>query len=96
MTLSLSARVRQNYFKVLVNSASALNLLSLNKAIELVYRVTPLTELLANTTNRLKIKVYRITVLDIEIIDSRGYKQLQTIPFIIVDITRYNIFLGLL
>lgn len=93
--VTLKARVKQDTTDALVDSASALNLLSLKKAREYGVSVTPLTEVLAKAANGSKMRVHGTAILEVELTDSRGRKELHTVPFVVADISGYDMFLGL-
>ena len=51
--------------------------------------------MLTKAVNRLKLGIYRIIILNINLKDLKGCYILEKIPFIITNIIEYEIFLGL-
>jgi hypothetical protein len=81
--------------EALINRGSQLNLMSALLAKEQRLTIKPLPKLIAEGVNRLEIPVYRTTTAGIAITDSRSRIQTHQVPFIVTDLRRYPIYLGL-
>lgn len=55
----------------------------------------PLPKLLAEGVNRTNVPVYGSTVATVEITDSRGHVEAHRIPFVVTDLKRYPLYLGM-
>jgi hypothetical protein len=78
-----------------VDGGSQLNLLSAMVAKEQNLQVDPLPSLLAEGVNGGSIPVYGTTTVTILITDSRGKQEAQEVPFVVTDLRRYPVYLGL-
>ena len=81
--------------EALVDGGSQLNLLSAMVAKEQNLQVDPLPSLLAEGVNGGSIPVYGTTTVTILVTDSRGKQETQEIPFVVTDLRRYPVYLGL-
>jgi len=81
--------------EAMIDGGSQLNLLSAVLAKEQELEVEPLPELLAEAVNGGKLTVYGTTEVDVTITDSRGCVKTQPIPFVVTDLRRYKMYLGL-
>jgi hypothetical protein len=52
--------------------------------------------MLAKGVNRLELPIYRTTNTDVTITDSRGHKETYKVCFVVTDLKRYKMYLGLL
>jgi hypothetical protein len=75
--------------EALIDGGSQLNLLLALLAKEQDLIVSLLLKFLAEGADGKSIKVYRTTKVSIEIVDSRGKKEIQDVPFIVADIKKY-------
>jgi hypothetical protein len=93
--LTIQTVIKQSEVEALINRGSQLNLI--NKAFinERKLKLRPIPELLAEAANRSEMQIYRITTADVDILDSRGRKETHTVSFIVADLRRYQIYLGL-
>ena len=78
-----------------MDGGSQLNLLSAMVAKEQNLQVDPLPSLLAEGVNGGSIPVYGTTTVTILVTDSRGKQETQEIPFVVTDLRRYPVYLGL-
>jgi hypothetical protein len=81
--------------ETLIDGGSQLNLISKSLAIEQKLPIDPMPELLAECANGSEMPVYGTTVADIAITDSRGRKETHRVPFVVTDLQRYSMYLGL-
>jgi hypothetical protein len=81
--------------EALVDGGSQLNLLSAMVAKEQNLQVDPLPSLLAEGVNGGSIPVYGTTTVTMLITDSRGKQEAQEVPFVVTDLRRYPVYLGL-
>jgi hypothetical protein len=81
--------------QALVDGGSQLNLLSAMVAKEQNLQVDPLPSLLAEGVNGGNIPVYGTTTVTVLITDSRGKQEAQEVPFVVTDLRRYPVYLGL-
>lgn len=81
--------------EALLDGGSQLNLLSAMIAKEQSLQVTPLPSLLAEGVNGSNIPVYGTTIVQTTVTDSRGRKETYDVPFVVTDLRRYKIYLGL-
>lgn len=81
--------------EALIDGGSQLNLISALLAKELDLRVKPLSTFLAEGANGSKMPIHGTTTADVAITDSRGRKQTHSIPFVVSDLNRYQVYLGL-
>jgi hypothetical protein len=79
----------------LVNRGSQLNLISKTFVNEQKLKLVSIPELLAEAANSLEILIYSITTADVTITDSRGRKETHVVPFVVADLRRYQMYLGL-
>lgn len=79
----------------LIDGGSQLNLLSANLAKEHDLTVEPLPSLVAEGLGGSEIKLYGLTVAKLLITDSRGRTKEQEVPFVVAEIKRFQICLGL-
>jgi len=82
-------------FEALIDGGSQLNLLSAVVAKEQGLQVDPLPQLLAEGVNGSSIPVYGTTTVKTTITDSRGKKESSKIPFVVTDLRKYKMYLGL-
>ena len=82
-------------FEALIDGGSQLNLISAMVAKEQSLQVDPLPQLLAEGVNGSSIPVYGTTTAMTTITDSRGREQTQELPFVVTDLRRYKMYLGL-
>ncbi|KAH6480324.1 hypothetical protein HBI55_254530 [Parastagonospora nodorum] len=80
---------------IFLDPGSQLNLMSTKLAKEQGLEVTPLTGFLAEGVGEGNLTIYGTTVADVVVIDSRGKKENHEIPFVVTDLKRYPIYLGL-
>jgi hypothetical protein len=80
----------------LVNGGSQLNLISKTFVNEQKLELVLIPELLAEAANGLEILIYSITTADVTITDLRGRKETHVVPFVVADLRRYQMYLGLL
>jgi hypothetical protein len=81
--------------EALLDGGSQLNLLSAIVAKEQRLQVDPLPSLLAEGVNGSSIPVYGTTIVRTTVTDSRGRKDTCNVPFVVTDLQRYKIYLGL-
>jgi hypothetical protein len=81
--------------EVLIDPGSQLNLISNTLAIEQKLHIEKMPELLAECANGSECRVYSTTLANIAITDSRRRKETHRVPFIVTDLQRYPIYLGL-
>jgi hypothetical protein len=81
--------------EALIDGGSQLNLLSAVLAKEHDLPVQPLPKLLAEGVNGKELKVYGTTRVAIRITDSRRKTETQDVPFIVADVQKYQVYLGL-
>lgn len=81
--------------EALVDGGSQLNLLSATLAKEQELSVDPLPQLGVEGAGGSQLPVYGITTCDVTITDSRGRQQTHVIPFVVADLRRYKMYLGL-
>lgn len=81
--------------EALLDPGSQLNLLAPRVAKEMDLRIEPLPNLLAEGANGTGLTVYGTTVANVTITDSRGRVQVHEIPFVVADLARYKMYLGL-
>ena len=62
---------------------------------ELDLQVSPLTDVLAEAANGSQLTVYGTITVDVEMIDSVRQVRTQRIPFVVTNLTKYPIYLGL-
>ena len=63
-----------------------MNLLSIHLAREQDLEIRPIPNLLAEGLSGFEISIYRTTVADLDIIDSRGRTKRQSVPFVVAEI----------
>jgi len=81
--------------EALIDPGSQLNLLSAVTAKEQDLKVRPLPNLLAKGVGSGELKVYGTTRVAMSIKDSRGKTEVQDVPFIVAEIPKYRVYLGL-
>jgi hypothetical protein len=81
--------------EALIDGGSQLNLISAVLAKEQGLTIDPLPELLAEGVNGSEIPVYGTTTAGVTITDSRGRIQTHCVPFVVTDLRRYQVYLGL-
>jgi hypothetical protein len=79
----------------MIDGGSQLNLMSALLAKEQGLEIDPLPKLLAEGVNGSELLVYGTTTAEVNITDSRGKKQTHSIPFVVTDLKRYQLYLGL-
>jgi hypothetical protein len=97
-TKLLTAKVaigQSGFVEALIDGGSQLNLISAMLAKEHDLTVRPLPKLLAEGVDGKALKVYGTTEVAIRIRDSRGKEETQNVPFIVADIQKYQVYLGL-
>lgn len=94
--LTVSATIGQSEpMKVLVDGAAQLNLLSAVIAKEQGLEVTPLPEVRLGGVDGGELRSYGYTVADVSITDSRGRTRTHCVCFIVADMAKYQMYLGL-
>lgn len=78
-----------------IDRGSRLNLISAILTKEQGLQVEPLPKLLAEGISGSEIPIYSSTAAAVEIVDSRGRKETQHMPFVVTDLRRYPIYLDL-
>jgi hypothetical protein len=78
-----------------VDGGSQLNLISAIFAKERGLKVDPLPDLLAEGVSGDKLTIYGTTDASISIEDSRGRHETQLVPFVVCDLRRFKVYLGL-
>jgi hypothetical protein len=81
--------------EALIDGGSQLNLISRRLAAEQGLIVEPLPNFLAECANGSEISIQGITTADVTITDSRGHKETHRVPFVVTDLRRYQVYLGL-
>ena len=81
--------------ETLVDGGSQLNLLSATLAKEQDLKVEALPGLMAEAANGSDISIYGVTIAEVHVRDSRNNVRIQEIPFVVADLKRYDIYLGL-
>lgn len=81
--------------EALLDPGSQLNLLSPRVAKEMDLRIEPLPNLLVTGASGTGLSVYGTTVANVTITDSRGRVQVHEIPFVVAELARYGMYLGL-
>lgn len=81
--------------QAMVDPGSQLNLISAVLAKEQSLQVNPIPELLAEGVGGSEVAVYGSTVANVAITDSRGRVQTHRVPFVVTDLKRYPVYLGL-
>jgi hypothetical protein len=94
LTVRLSVK-SSSQIEALVDGGSQLNLMSAVLAKEQELTVDPLPKLLAEGVNGSEIPVYGTTTADVDITDSRGCVETHRVPFVVTDLRRYQVYLGL-
>jgi hypothetical protein len=95
LTVSVTVDPSPLLKEALIDGGSQLNLMSALLVKEMGLKVTPLPKILAEGANGSKLTVYGTTTAQLDVTDSRGRVQKQTIPFVITDLNRYPVYLGL-
>jgi hypothetical protein len=86
---------RTNSVKALIDKGSQLNLLSLLVAKENDLDIELLLKLLAEGPNRSNLTVYRITLANVSITDSHRRVQEHEVLFVVTELLKYKMYLGL-
>jgi hypothetical protein len=81
--------------EVLIDGGSQLNLISALLVKELDLTVKPLPQMLAEGVNGSELPIYGTTDTDVTITDSRGHKETHKVCFVVTDLKRYKMYLGL-
>ena len=79
----------------MLDPGSQLNLLSITIVKEQNLHVERLPRLVAEWVNGGKLTIYSVTTVDTYIVDARGRKEMHQVPFIVTDLSRYKIYLGM-
>jgi hypothetical protein len=87
---------RTNSVKALIDKGLQLNLLSLLVAKENNLDIKLLPKLLAEELNRSNLTVYRITLANVSITDSCRHVQEHKVLFVVTELLKYKMYLGLL
>jgi hypothetical protein len=93
--LTVQAAVGPSETEALVDGGSQLNLISKTFVDEQKLELVPIPELLAEAANGSEIPIYGITTADVTITDSSGRKETHVVPFVVADLRRYQMYLGL-
>jgi hypothetical protein len=94
LTVKLTVK-SSSLIEALVDGGSQLNLMSARLAKEQGLEIEPLPKLLAEGVNGSEIPVYGSTAADVDITDSRGRVETHHVPFVVTDLRRYQVYLGL-
>lgn len=81
--------------EALVDGGSQLNLISVLLVKELDLVMEPLPSLVAEGVGGTNLSIYGTTTVDMTITDSRGRRETQRVPFVVTDLKRYKVYLGL-
>lgn len=81
--------------EALVDGGSQLNLMSAVLAKELDLHVSPLPKMVAEGVGGVELPIYGTTTTNVAITDSRGRVQVHRVPFVVSDLKRYKVYLGL-
>ena len=79
----------------MIDGGSQLNLISATLTKECDLQVDPLLKLLAEGVDGGKLTVYGTTTVETTITDSRGRVETHRIPFVVTNLQRYKLYLGL-
>jgi hypothetical protein len=94
MTVQCTIKLSQPQ-EAMIDPGSQLNLMSAILAKEQDLPINPLPNILAEGINGGKLTVYGTAETDVTITDSRGRVKTQRIPFVVADLNRYSLYLGL-
>ena len=94
MTVQCTIKLSQPQ-EAMIDPGSQLNLMSAILAKEQDLPINPLPNILAEGVNGGKLTVYGTAETDVTITDSRGRVKTQRIPFVVADLNRYSLYLGL-
>ena len=81
--------------EALIDGAAQLNLLSATVAKEKDIPVEPLNGLLAEAANGTEMTIYGTASASVVVTDSRGRHRTQMIPFVVADVKKFPMYLGL-
>jgi hypothetical protein len=94
--LTLRVTVKSSsQIEALLDPGSQLNLISALLAKEQDLNIEPMPKLLAEGPDGASLPIYGTTTADVTITDSRGRVQTHRVPFVVTDLKRYQMYLGL-
>ena len=93
--LTVSVEIGDSKMEALIDGAAQLNLLSASVAKERDIQVRPLSRLMAEAANGTKMTIYGTASVNVIVIDSRRRRRKHLIPFVVADIPKFPMYLGL-
>jgi len=81
--------------EALIDGGAEINAISPTLAKEHDLTIEPLPNLIAEGANGVKLTIHGLSMVTMDITDSRGRTQRHLIPFVVADIPRYQVYLGL-